>query len=243
MTSTFFTSSGVQRFAILTITLLSLCLGGLAQATEPVYLNTPQGIQRLDRADLNQSYFMVAPYVDTQENMGFCGPASIAAVLNSMPAMPRPAATEYGPYKYFTQKALFNAETSKVKSYDLVAHGGMTLAEASRFLQELKVANQPYYGSDLSEETLRALLKTALANPHKRVIVDFYRPTFGQKGEGHYSPLVAYDTASDSVLIADVAKFKYPPFWVTISDLLTSIQAVDPDSHKSRGLIVATEPD
>lgn len=243
MTSTFFTSSGVQRFAILTIALLSLYLGGLAQAAEPVYLNTPQGMQRLDHADLNQSYFMVAPYVDTQENMGFCGPASMAAVLNSMPAMPRPAATEYGPYKYFTQKALFNAETSKVKSYDLVAHGGMTLAEASRFLTALTVTNQPYYGSDLSADTLRTLLKSALANPHKRVIVDFYRPTFGQKGEGHYSPLVAYDTASDSVLIADVAKFKYPPFWVTISDLLTSIQAIDPDSHKSRGLIVATEPD
>ena len=243
MTSTFFTSSGVQRFAILTIALLSLCLGGLAQAAEPVYLNTPQGMQRLDHADLNHAYFMVAPYVDTQENMGFCGPASMAAILNSMPAMPRPAATEYGPYKYFTQKALFNTESNKVKSYDLVAHGGMTLAEASRFLTALNVANQLYYGSDLSADTLRALLKSALTNPHKRVIVDFYRPTFGQKGEGHYSPLVAYDTASDSVLIADVAKFKYPPFWVTISDLLTSIQAIDPDSQKSRGLIVASEPD
>ena len=228
---------------MLVLALVSVCFSSIAQATEPVYLNTPQGMQRLDQADLNQSYFMVAPYVDTQENMGFCGPASMAAVLNSMPAMPRPAATEYGPYKYFTQKALFNAETSKVKSYDLVAHGGMMLAEASRFLTALNVTNQPYYGSDLSADTLRTLLKSALINPHKRVIVDFYRPTFGQKGEGHYSPLVAYDTASDSVLITDVAKFKYPPFWVTISDLLTSIQAIDPDSHKSRGLIVATEPD
>jgi hypothetical protein len=243
MTCNFFTSAASKRFTTLILTVLSLSLGGIAQATEPVYLNTPAGMQRLDRADLNRTYFMVAPYVDTQENMGFCGPASMAAVLNSMPNMPRPAATEYGPYKYFTQKALFNTEASQVKTYELVENGGMTLAEASRFLEALKVSNQPYYGSDLSAETLRSLVKEALANPHKRVIVDFYRPTFGQKGEGHYSPLVAYDTASDSVLITDVAKFKYPPFWVTIGDLLTSIQDIDPDSHKSRGLIVATEPE
>ena len=243
MTFTFLSGSPKRRIAMLMLVLASVCLSSIAQATEPIYLNTPVGMQRLDHADLNHAYFMVAPYVDTQENMGFCGPASMAAILNSMPAMPRPAATEYGPYKYFTQKALFNTESNKVKSYDVVAHGGMTLAEASRFLTALNVANQLYYGSDLSADTLRALLKSALTNPHKRVIVDFYRPTFGQKGEGHYSPLVAYDTASDSVLIADVAKFKYPPFWVTISDLLTSIQAIDPDSQKSRGLIVASEPD
>ncbi len=210
-------------------------------AAEPVYLNTPEGIQRLSHSDLRQPYYQVAPYVDTQENMGFCGPASIAAILNSLSSLPRPVAGRYAPYQYFTQADLFDADTSRVKTYEAVAQSGLTLSEASRFLDELNVSNRLYYGADLSVDTFRSLLLGALSNPHARVIVDFDRHVLHQSGHGHYSPLVAYDSESDSVLILDVAKFKYPPFWVTVTDLLEAIQTIDPDSLKSRGVILVFE--
>ena len=219
-------------------TLFLVALMNTGMAAEPVYLNTPEGIQRLSQSDLRQPYYQVAPYVDTQENMGFCGPASIAAVLNSLSVQTRPAAGRYAPYQYFTQAGLFDADTSRVKTYEAVAQSGLTLSEASRFLDKLHVSNQPYYGVDLSVDTLRSLLLGALSNPHARVIVDFDRRVLHQSGQGHYSPLVAYDSANDSVLILDVAKFKYPPFWVTVTDLLEAIQTIDTDSLKSRGVIL-----
>lgn len=221
--------------------LLSFVIASVGLAAQPVYLNTPEGIQRLSRSDLREPYYQVAPYVDTQENMGFCGPASIVAVLNSFSDLSRPTASRYAPYRYFTQGGLFNAETSQIKSYEAVARSGLTLSEASRFLEQLKVSSQIYYGADLSIESLRLLLIRALSDPYARVIADFDRRVFNQSGNGHYSPLVAYDPATDSMLILDVAKFKYPPFWVTVTDLLDSIKTLDPDSQKSRGIILVFE--
>jgi hypothetical protein len=226
---------------VLVAVLISLVTARVGLAADPVYLNTPEGIQRLNQTNLSQPYFQVAPYVDTQENMGFCGPASIAAVLNSLTNLPRPTSGLYAPYRYFTQGGLFNEETSQIKSYEAVARGGLTLSEASRFLEQFKVSNQIYYGADLSIESLRLLLLRALSDPNTRIIADFDRRVFNQSGNGHYSPLVAYDPATDSVLILDVAKFKYPPFWVTVTDLLSSIQTIDPDSQKSRGIILVFE--
>lgn len=221
--------------------LLSFAITSVGLAAQPVYLNTPEGIQRLNQSDPREPYYQVAPYVDTQENMGFCGPASIAAVLNSFSDLSRPTASRYAPYRYFTQGGLFNAETSQIKSYEAVARSGLTLSEASRFLEQLKVSSQIYYGADLSTESLRLLLLRALSDRHARVIADFDRHVFNQSGSGHYSPLVAYDPASDSVLILDVAKFKYSPFWVTVTNLLDSIKTIDPDSQKSRGIILVFE--
>lgn len=218
--------------------LTSFCLISSLQGAEPVYLNTQAGIHRLEQADNRTPYFMVAPYIDTQENMGFCGPASMAAVLNSLPDIHRPPAPPYPPYRYFTQSNLFTSESSEIKSYAEVAHSGFTLQQASAFLRRLNVFNQIYWGTDLSAQNLRQVIKESLDNSDRRIIADFNRPVFGQEGGGHYSPIVAYDSATDSVLILDVAKFKYPPFWVTIDDLLVSLKAIDSDSGRSRGLII-----
>jgi hypothetical protein len=67
--------------------------------------------------------------------------------------------------------------------------------------------------------------------------VNFDRKTLNQQGAGHFSPIAAYDSESDSVLILDVAKFKYPPFWVNVTDLFNAMNTIDSDSGKSRGLI------
>jgi hypothetical protein len=72
------------------------------------------------------------------------------------------------------------------------------------------------------------------------VIVNFNRASLGQEGEGHFSPLVAHDPASDSFLILDVARYKYPPAWVNSKELDISMRTVDPDSGLSRGALIVT---
>jgi hypothetical protein len=48
------------------------------------------------------------------------------------------------------------------------------------------------------------------------VIAAYSRKELLQTGDGHYSPIGGYHAPSDSVLILDVARFKYPPHWCVV---------------------------
>jgi glutathione gamma-glutamylcysteinyltransferase len=54
-------------------------------------------------------------------------------------------------------------------------------------------------------------------------MVDFLsRKGIGPTGDVHYSPIAAYHEPSDQSLVLDVARFKYPPFWVSVHELYES---------------------
>lgn len=224
----------------LVVTLVFWTFALLTQAAELVYLNTPAGAQRLLQAPLNQQYFAVQPFVDTQENLAFCGPASMAAVLNSLPQESRPVTPQLKPFAYFTQDSFFNPQTQRIKSREATLRSGLTLLQSAELLQSFGVRADRFYADQLSESAFRDLITSSLKDPKARLIINFNRKSLGQAGAGHLSPLAAYDAATDSVLILDVAKFKYPPFWVTVTDLLNAMNTIDPDSGLSRGVIRVT---
>jgi hypothetical protein len=58
----------------------------------------------------------------------------------------------------------------------------------------------------------------------------------GGIGEGHHSPLTAYNQTADMFLILDVWKFS-EPFWIKTDLLYQCITEIDPDSGKPRGFI------
>jgi len=227
----------IRRIGSLALLILALVATVGAFAAELVYLNTPQGEQRLVSAKLRQQFFAVQPYIETQQNLAFCGPASIVAVMNSL-GLQRPAVGPLYPYTFFTQDNIFNADTQHVKSFVMVSLRGMTLADMAAFFAALGVKATAHYADNLDALRLRTLLKSALANADIRVVANFNRKTLGQAGGGHQSPIAAYDDASDSVLLLDVAKFKYPPTWIRLDDLLAAMHDIDPDSGKSRGLVI-----
>ncbi|HBI84206.1 MAG TPA: glutathione gamma-glutamylcysteinyltransferase [Alcaligenaceae bacterium] len=226
-------------WSVLPLVFIQICSSAFA---DPLYLDTVLGSERLLKADFNLPYFQVSAYVDAQENLGFCAPASIAAVLNSLQGVKRPIPNKYRRYGYFTQSDLFTEQSSQVRTYDAAAKRGFTLQQVSDFLWKLKIPNQIYWGDDQTIDNLRTLVKQSSIDPNQRLIVNFSRKIFSQEGDGHYSPVVAYDSDSDSVLIFDVAKFKYQPFWVTLEELQSSIQTLDNDSQRSRGLVVVIKP-
>ncbi|MBI5791453.1 MAG: phytochelatin synthase family protein [Rhodocyclales bacterium] len=221
---------------LLTALCCALLLTLPAWAADLVYLNTPLGAERLVAAKYKQQFFLVQPYVESQQNLAFCGPASIAAVLNSLD-LPRPAVGTLQPYGFFTQDNIFTAGTQRIKSRDQIAKNGMTLAELAAYLNTLGVRASAYYADQMDLDWLRDLVRSALADPKHRIIVNYSRKPLGQAGEGHLSPLAAYDEASDSVLLLDVAKFKYPPVWISLADLLGAMNTTDTDSGKSRGVV------
>ena len=71
------------------------------------------------------------------------------------------------------------------------------------------------------------------------MIVNYLRKALGQEIGGHISPLGAYDEKSDRFLILDVARYKYPPVWVTASDLFDAMNTPDSDNgDKTRGYVL-----
>jgi hypothetical protein len=118
---------------------------------------------------------------------------------------------------------------------------GMTREQMAETLSRQGVSATSIAGNTLSEEGLRTLLKKALGDDGQFVLANYFRANLGQVGGGHWSALAAYDAQSDSVLILDVAKYKYAPAWVNIGTLLQAIATIDTTSNKARGLVIVSQ--
>jgi Phytochelatin synthase len=71
------------------------------------------------------------------------------------------------------------------------------------------------------------------------VIVNYLRKALGQQTGGHISPLAAYDAKEDRFLILDVARYKYPPVWVKVSDLFDAMNTTgSANGNKTRGYVL-----
>jgi len=58
-------------------------------------------------------------------------------------------------------------------------------------------------------------------------VANFDRSGLGMVGAGHFSPVVAYNPSKDLALVLDVARYKYPPFWVPLLSLFRGIDSFD----------------
>lgn len=54
-------------------------------------------------------------------------------------------------------------------------------------------------------------------------------------GGGHFSPIGGYHAPSDAALVLDVARFKYPPYWVPLRRLWEASLVEDEVSGRARG--------
>jgi len=84
----------------------------------------------------------------------------------------------------------------------------------------------------------RQIVKRTCSQNKDTLVVSYSRKGLGQTGDGHYSPVGAFDEASDSLLILDVARFKYPPHWVKVKDLYESMRYLDKTTNKPRGYML-----
>ena len=210
--------------------------------TEPavVYWDSAEGKVLRARMPADADYWQLAPNFAAQITQSYCSVASAVTVLNAMP-IAKPVDPTYAPYAYFTQTNYFTPEVVKVISPQTVLAMGMTREEMAESLSRQGVKAISIAGDTLSEEGLRTLLKKALGDDGQFVLANYLRAALGQAGAGHWSVLAAYDAPSDRVLILDVAKYKYPPAWVSISTLQKAMNTLDATSNKARGLVVVSE--
>lgn len=192
--------------------------------------------------ELKQDFWQLSQYFTTENGVTFCAPASIVTVLNALNITPSVAPAHY-PYKLFNQDNLFYNNTILANNITpaKIEQAGLTLDQAAFILKQYAAHVTVYHASIIkSPQELKAILEPALASKNTYVIVNFDRQDAGEVGGGHFSPIAAYDPQSNRFLIMDVARYKYPPVWISADNLLSATQGIDSSSKLSRGFIIVS---
>ncbi len=225
--------------AALSCTLLAMPAWGDGMP-DVLYWDAPGARELRARISTDADFWQLGPNLAVQQTQTYCAVASAITVLNAMPIR-KPVDPTYTPYAYFTQSNYFSAEVTKIISPQTVLAQGMTREEMVKTLTAQGVKAESIAGDRLTEESLRSLLQKALGDDGRYVLANYLRQSLGQVGGGHWSVLAAYDPPSDHVLILDVAKYKYPPVWVSIKALREAIATMDTTSRQSRGLVFVSQ--
>ncbi len=206
-----------------------------------VDFNSSEGERYLVESDANVDYFPLASQFVTQKTQAYCGIASLTMVLNAIGA-PAPSTPEYEPYKFFTQDNVLNSETDAILPRDVLARIGTTLDQLGGLVTYHGLAVEVHHAGDETLDAFRANARAALSAKDHYVIINYSRPVLEQEGFGHISPLAAYDAKQDRFLVLDVARYKYPPVWVSAEDLYKAMNTPDKSNGgKTRGYVVVTK--
>lgn len=150
----------------------------------------------------------------TQDEPAFCALGTLCMVLNALEIDPQRKWREAAPWRWWDQTFL-----SCCRPLDDVAKVGLTLNEfacLARCNGLSATVTSPSLDSSTSAEgkaQFRQDLKLA-ATGQTTMAMSYSRKTLGQTGDGHFSCVGAYSEKDDSVLILDVARFKYPSYWI-----------------------------
>jgi hypothetical protein len=224
-------------------------------------LLSDKGQRLLDGCTACRSYPAIAASFTTQVTQAFCGVASSITVLNAS-AAPKPLTDPYTPYPYFTQCNIFNPKARSRLDLDTVSNEGLTLAQATWLLNaqagvratcfhagraDGPAVAQNVPGCDVagSAGQFRSTARHVLGRTQRYLLVNFSRATLSDDdtGGGHFSPLAAYNGRADDLLLMDVARYKYPPFWVDTDLLWQAMATTDTSSGRHRGyIVVEVEP-
>ena len=71
--------------------------------------------------------------------------------------------------------------------------------------------------------------------PTELKAISYSLEAVGQFGGGHYSPVAALDRETNSVLMLDTAKYKYPPHWIPAELIFQAMLPIDIVTGRSRG--------
>ena len=174
------------------------------------------------------NFFSLITNFASQSDVSMCGPASLAMVLNALKL--DPMRTWRKPWRWWSDEMFACCDGS----LNVMKSNGVTLEFFDRIAQSqegIKVeTRQPGFFQDFKDSLYQSSTET---NVH--VIVSFARESLGQTGIGHFSPVAAVHPETDLVLVLDVARFKYPPYWVKIGDLHAATKGIDPETGIPRG--------
>jgi glutathione gamma-glutamylcysteinyltransferase len=172
-------------------------------------------------------YFRLAEQFHTQAEPEFCGLGSLVVALNALGI--DPGRLWKGPWRWFSEELL-----DCCVSLDQVRRRGLDLDELTCLARCNGAAVDMFRAETSDAATWRSSL-IAAARGDGVVIASYDRASLDQTGSGHFSPIGGYHAARDLVLVLDVARFKYPPHWISAERLWQAMHALDPATGRSRG--------
>jgi len=187
-----------------------------------------------------KSFFSLIQQFTTQSEPAYCGLSTLVLVLNALAVDPRQ--TWKGPWRWY-EESMLNCcvDLEQVKQTGVTLRDFQCLAFCQGLSVDLRMCN-----ADTTLEDFRAAVRRACVEeesdkedeggePLEVLVVSYSRKTMKQTGSGHFSPIAAYDAASDSVLILDTARFKYGAHWAKLPLVYDAMKPVDPSTGKPRG--------
>jgi len=203
------------------------------------------------RAAPAPAYWSLAPYYVGQITDAACSLASAAMLVNAGRAGRALAADA----KLITQQALLDAVGSDPWRAGVASDEGHGVG--LRQLQDLLAVSLRTYEMAASQveavpleqqsgEALarfRAALRAAETAPGQFIIANYYMAAVIGRGDyGHFSPIGAYDAGRDRVLILDVYRVEFEPYWVPAERLFAGMATVSRADGEPRGYLTIRLP-
>lgn len=184
-----------------------------------------------------EPYFPLIEQFVTQDEPTFCGLGTLTMVMNALRIDPRRRwRDETGPgWRWWSDDMFPTSCTGTLEHFRV---NGSTMEEfgllAAANGAEVRMHRPTDEGQSL--ETFRqAMLEAGSTTSSSFTVSSFCRAALGQTGAGHFSPIGGYHGPSDSALVLDVARFKYPPYWVPVPRLWQASLKVDEVTGRARG--------
>jgi len=193
------------------------------------------------------AYWALSPYLIHQHTDASCSLATATMLLNGARAIEGQA--EIG--RFVSERGLLERMADPDWEKEITPPNGngiSLLALGEKLVKALRLYELPHWQVDLctisaadaaASEAFRAQL-VAMEAKGDRLIAGNYHlaTTYGDQWDvGHFSPVGAYDGATDRVLLLDVWKADYEPCWLPLARLVEGMTQRSASTGNPRGYL------
>lgn len=221
--------------------------------------NDAEGLKKLERSKFKNDFYQLVNFYQPQENPLFCGIATTTMIRNALDygnissQKTGEVANSKGgriSYNLYSQKDFFNDQTEIIKKRAVIElkepiagtkifDAGLSLGDFVKMLQVHNLQGDLTRVEKNDAENFakfRQILQNVLSEKSAFLVANFDGKVLGKATRGHFSPIVAYDEESDSVLVMDVALHKNQWYWVAADKIFAAMNTKDGDNY--RGYVV-----
>ena len=182
-------------------------------------------------------YLALSSCFNIQAEPAYCGVTTLAITLNALQIDPQRIWKT--PWRWYTEDLLKCCRPLEdVKKVGITMEEFQCLAQCNGAVCDLVRASEVDYETFKESVTRICTGKFTESQSEEFLCVSYNRKTLEQTGDGHFSPIAAMDSKTNSVLVLDTARFKYPPHWVPMELMFKALLPLDPATGLSRGYLV-----
>jgi hypothetical protein len=222
--------------------------------------NSADGLKKLQKSSFKNDFYQLINFYQPQENPLYCSVAVATIISNALDygKIPSQKASEIKipqsnkiiEYRLYQQKTFLNKKTEEIKKLAIIElkqpkttnnnqeiyDGGINLSDFNKMLSIVHgFKTKLTYAAKNDEESIKKFrdkLKEVLLDDKSFVIANFDGKITGSLTNGHFSPIVAFDESSDSVLILDVALHKNQWYWTSLKKLYEAMNSKDEETYR-----------